>query len=185
VIYKTDANGNRITDSNGNPIPDYFDGGSATYSLTLYVVEVQSVKFGNNDVTNGTITLLKGSRITLTAVPNPNIWPENNPVWSCPNATFTNPNIATITFDNLQTGTTVLTATCGASNKTVTVRVVEPVLESINFEGSGVQDIYDVGSTPEWQRIPSKNEPFSVKKGQDYNVKITISTQPLSGNVCN
>jgi hypothetical protein len=175
VIYKTGANGNPLTDSSGNPIPDYFDGGSATYSLILYVVEVKSIKVGSQDFTNDIITVLKGSQTTLTAIPNPNIWPENNPVWSCPTLTITPPNGSNFTFNAYNTGSYALTVTCGTSNKTVTVKVVEPVLESINFEGGDIQTIADVGTTPEWQRNPSRNEPFSSIKGSSDNAVVKLS----------
>jgi hypothetical protein len=131
-------------------------------------------------MTGQTITALRGDQLALTAESTlSGYWPSGHPTWfKDDQPVITSP---TITIDCNNVGTHVYKATCGTSSETVTVDIINPVLESINFEGGGVQDIYDIGSTPEWQRNPSRNVQYSVKKGQSFNVVATLSVpSPLT-----
>jgi hypothetical protein len=69
---------------------------------------------------------------------------------------------ATYVFAANAVGSTVCSVECG-NTISVTITVVKPEVVSVDFKGGGVQDIYDVGPSPEWIK-GTRNEPFSAKR---------------------
>ena len=111
---------------------------SAQKNVTIVAVDKVKVEYppGSwDDVTGETIVVLKGTRYTFKAFPNPPTasWPSNTPNWSGA-ATGTGETIP-VTFGS--SGSQSLTAKCGSADtgKTVTINVVAPTVYQVGFGG--------------------------------------------------
>jgi len=148
----------------------------------VYVVEVDKIKINYagtswDDVTGETIVVLKGTKYTFEAFPNPSsaIWPPNTPNWSGV-ASGTGETID-VTFNS--TGTYTLTAKCGSvdTGKTVTIDVIVPAIDEVSFvSGSGATayDIYD--GTDRWRKARTgqtgENDPGCFRKANNSAVRV-------------
>ncbi len=121
--------------------------GLGTKDVTF--VEVDKIEMTVNesqeDVTDKTIVVLRETKYTLKAIPNPDDadWPTDQPVWSYTGSvtlSATTGETVDATFDN--EGTITLTCKCGENDtgKEVTFEVVEPEIKEVKFDG---EDIFD------------------------------------------
>jgi hypothetical protein len=152
--------------------------GSSSQATTIYVVEVDNIEINYaesewDDVTGETIVVLKGTKYTFKAVPNPtNVgWPTNSPIWSGV-ASGTGETIEA-TFDS--SGTKTLTAKCGSGDtgKTVTIKVIVPEPDQIYFLDYTIgeeHDIYGV-TDPVWKRVSNPDDPASYTKNKHVRVR--------------
>lgn len=145
-------------------------------SKTVYVVEVDKIKINYagtswDDVTGETIVVLKGTKYTFKAFPNPSgaSWPSGTPNWS--GAASGTGETIDVTFNS--TGTYTLTAKCGSGDtgKTVTINVITPVLNTVEYRLN--HTIHNV-PTPEYRRNPYRNEPACWTKGATGMAKVTF-----------
>jgi hypothetical protein len=157
---------------------DSLDNPDPTDSVTVYVVEVDKIEIeyapGSwDDVTEETIVVLKGTKYTFKAFPNPSTasWPANSPVWSGV-ASGTGETIE-VTFDS--SGIKTLTAKCCCDNegKTVTINVVIPEPDQIYFVDYTIgeeHNIYNV-TDPVWKRVNNPDDPASYTKSKRIRVR--------------
>jgi hypothetical protein len=66
------------------------------------------------------------------------------------------------------------------NKKTIKLKCIKPILESIDFKGVGVQTIQDVGTEPEWKKANvngtgARNEPFCVIRNKNFDVDFVFS----------
>jgi len=147
----------------------------------VYQIEVYASQWW--DVTDYTITVLKGTKYTFRAKPLPvgSAWPSQRPVWTLNGNSIGSPGDTSVevTFDS--EGTKTLVASCGLTDqgKTVTINVVEPTVYQFGVDGehalnrtpagdSGWADSGDSIGDPIYfpdDPVPvNRNLPFSVTK---------------------
>jgi hypothetical protein len=143
---------------------------------SVTVMEVSNLEVYPNDYYGwctiyggSTITVLKGAKYTFKAVTPSGTWPAGEPHWSG----IVSGTGQTIDVSFTNSGTYTLTAKCGSydSGKTVTIEVIEPILNTVDYRQS--HSIYNVYS-PEYQRDPYRNEPACWTKGSLAWVKVTF-----------
>jgi hypothetical protein len=145
------------------------------YTDWFSIVSVGGVKIyadsAWHSVSGSTITLLKGTKYTFTATPNPSgaSWPTS-PTWS---------GYASGTGDSKEVSFnycvgTYLTVKCGSydDGKTVYINVVAPEPDQISFSGVTYGDehlIYGV-TDPVWKRESNPNNPACYTMGKPIRV---------------
>ncbi|MCK4794682.1 MAG: hypothetical protein KAV87_63720 [Desulfobacteraceae bacterium] len=161
---------------------DVGDSWHPSNACTVTVVKVDKIKIeyapGSwDDVTGDTIVVLKGTKYTFKAFPNPASasWPANSPVWSGV-ASGTSEEIE-VTFDSA--GTYSLTAKCGPydTGKKVDIEVIVPQIDEVKFvDASGVEwnDIYDGSDRWRMGRTgqTAENDPGCFVKNKKTAVRI-------------
>ena len=113
------------------------------------------------DVTGNTIYVLKGTKYTFKALPNPSAdWPSYAPVWSGAGSGIG--KYIDVTFGS--EGTETLTAKCKDCDvgKTVNIEVIVPEPDEVSFVGDE-HDIYGVVD-PVWKRVGNPDNPASYTK---------------------
>jgi len=147
--------------------------------INVTVVRVYQVHInasGWYDVTDDTITVLKGTKYTFRAKTDPldTSWPAGWPVWTLNNnpvGLAGDPNVE-ITFDSA--GTKTLKAKCGSADagKTVTINVIVPQPDEISFVDNNAgeeHNIYEV-TDPVWKRVENPDNPASYTKNKKMKV---------------
>jgi hypothetical protein len=180
----------------GNYIVGANCGSGTGDAITVTAVEVDQIHIEYaegmwDDITGETIVVLKGTKYTFKALPNPSgaTWPANQPTWSGV-ASGTGETIE-VTFDS--TGTKTLTCkSCNEPGKSVTIEVLTPTVYRVGFgndytlyktpatwDGWGdgetaiTQPVYDSDA------VPAKNDPVCVTKNSsavsltDVRLKVT------------
>jgi hypothetical protein len=160
---------------------DGWNGWSSSYDYCyIAVVSVDEIAIGYSplhwdNVAGDTITLLKGTKYTFLAIPNPYgvSWPSNQPTWSgCASGTGDSKEVSF----NYCVGT-YLTVKCGSydDGKTVYINVVAPEPNQITFLPVTTGDqhpIYGITmNDPIWKQVSNPDYPACYTKGKPMRVK--------------
>ncbi|MDR2763078.1 MAG: hypothetical protein LBB88_10780 [Planctomycetaceae bacterium] len=139
------------------------------------------------------VVALVGTQHTFKVIRTPSnapAWPSGKPKWTLisfneNNQRFEQNNVGDVMYISAADGITLLDSTltfeCG-NKKTIKLINIKPILESVDFQGNGIQKINEVGDDPEWQKTNKKNskernEPICVVKNNKFqaNSKISMS----------
>jgi len=151
---------------NGQVYPGgQYNGESVTVAVVgVYQIEINASQW--YDVTDYTITVLKGTKYTFRAKPLPvgATWPSQRPVWTLNGNSIGSPGNTSVevTFDSV--GTKTLTAKCGpnAPGKSVTINVVEPTAYQFGTGGDLVLNTTPDPSSPAtWHGWADCSTPFT------------------------
>ncbi len=138
------------------------------------IIEVDKIEITaegkQNDVTGQTIVVLKGSKYSFKAIPNPTDkgWPEEKATWTGIGSS----GEIDIECEFNEEGTFSLNGKCGDNDigKTVTINVVKPEIEELLY--SGGQQILDKKN--KWVKSKDINDPACYIQGKETTVAIKI-----------
>ena len=150
-----------------------------TNKCTVKVVEVDKIEIyaGDpatwHDVTGISPRVLKGMKYDFRAIPNPSdvAWPSGAPKWYWNGGEIATGSTVNVTFDSDGTHTLAVKCRDCVPGKAVTIKVVTPWVEDIDFSGTTNYTMKDDSSPPdsidtEYDKSAAVNEPACQQMGE-------------------